>query len=61
MRHGTGANLSRLDLLPEVTHRDVAPEVSSEIDEDRVDTRHRLKESGEIVVVGDLRRVLLTL
>ena len=61
MGHGAGANLARLDLLLEVLHRDVLPEVAVHIHHDGVDAFHGIKDGAKEIVVGDLRGVLLAL
>ena len=61
MGHGTGAHLAGLDLLFEVVHGDIHPEVAAEVDDDGVDTAHGVEDGAEPVVVADLRGILLTL
>lgn len=61
MRHSRAAYLTCLDLLLEVLHRDVLPEVLVEIEDDDVDAAEGIEESSEVVVVGDLGSPLLTL
>ena len=61
MRHSAGTNLSLLDLLLEVVHGDIHPEVAVKIDDDGIDAAHSIEDSAEIVVVADLCGPLLTL
>ena len=61
VRHGRGADFARLQLLPEVAERDVAPDVAVEIDEDRVRARVGVEELGDRVVRLDLDRVRIEL
>ena len=61
MRHGTGAHLTLLDLLLEVIHGDIHPEVAVKVDDNRVDAAHGIKDGAQPVVVRYLCRVLLAL
>ena len=61
MRHGAGAHLTLLDLLLEIVHGDIHPEVAVKVDDDGVDTTHGIEDGSQPVVVGDLSGVLLTL
>lgn len=61
MRHGAGAYLAGFDLLLEVIHGDVHPEVAVEVDDDGVDAANAIEDSGQIVIVADLCGPLLTL
>ena len=54
MRHGRGADLARLGLLPEITQRYVAPQIAVEIEEHGVGARERVELLGEAVVRLDL-------
>src|SRR5207248_3860717 len=54
VRHGRGADLARLGLLPEITQRYVAPQIAVEIEEHRVGARERVELLGEAVVRLDL-------
>ena len=59
--HGARAHLALLDLLLEVVHGDVHPEVAVQVDDDGVDAAHGVEHGGQVVVVRDLRGVLLAL
>ena len=59
--HSTGAYLASLNLLLEVVHGDIHPEVAAEVDDDGVDAAHGVEDGTKPVVVADLRGVLLTL
>ena len=61
MGHSTGTYLAGLDLLLEVIHRDVHPEVTVQVDDNRIDTAHGIKDGCQPVVVGNLSSVLFTL
>ena len=61
MWHRTGANFTSLDLLLEIIHRDIHPEVAIEVDDDGIDTTHGIEDSTQPVVVGNLSRELLAL
>ena len=61
MGHRARAHLASLDLLLEIFHRNVLPEVAVQVKDNRVDTLHRIEYGREIVVVGNLRGELLAL
>ena len=54
MRHGGGAGFSFLDLLLEILHRDITPDVAVEIDQDGADPFQVVEESSHVIVVIDL-------
>ena len=55
MGHRRGAYLASTDLLLEVIHRDIHPEVPSQINEDDIDAGEDIEECRHLVVIGDLR------
>mmetsp|Transcript_67060 Transcript_67060/g.178607 ORF Transcript_67060/g.178607 Transcript_67060/m.178607 type:complete len:287 (-) Transcript_67060:291-1151(-) len=61
VRHGAGPDLPCHDLLLEVLHRNIHPDVAAQVDEDGVDALHRVKDGTHVVVVLNLRGVLLPL
>ena len=61
MRHGRRTYLTLFDLLLEILHRDVLPEVPVEVDDDCIDAAQRVEQRGQVVVVGDLGRPRLPL
>ena len=61
MRHCTRTYFASLDLLLEVLHRDIHPEVAVQVNHNGVDTRHRIEHTAQMVVVRNLRRPLLAL
>ena len=61
MRHRTGAHLTSLDFLLEVIHGDIHPEVTVQVDDNRIYTAHGIKDGAKPVIIGDLCRELLTL
>ena len=61
MRHGTRAHLTGLDLLFEIIHGDIHPEVAVKVDHDGIDTTHGIKDGAKPVIIGNLCRILLTL
>ncbi len=61
MRHSAGANLASLNLLFEIIHGDIHPEVAVKVDDDGVDATDAVEDSSQIIVVADLRGPLLTL
>ena len=54
MRHCARTNLALLNLLFEILHRDIHPEVAIQIDDDGVDATHSIKDSTQPVVVRNL-------
>ena len=60
MRHCRRTHFTCLDLLLEIFHRHIHPEVSVEVDDDGIDTLHRVEDGTQIVVVADLSGPLLT-
>ena len=61
VRHRTGAHLTGFNLLLEVLHRDILPEVAVHINHHRVDALHGIKDGRQIIIVGYLGSILLTL
>ena len=57
VRHRGGTDFAFLELLLEEVHRDVAPNVAVEVDEDRVGALDFMEEFGHVVVRFDLDRV----
>ena len=55
MGHGATPDLARLDLLAEVIHADVLPQVAAEVHQDGVDAPQGIEQGREVVVVVDLR------
>ena len=55
MRHSARTYFSGFDLLLEVLHRDVLPEVTIHIHHDGIDTLHSIKNSREVIIVRNLR------
>ncbi len=60
MGHGTAAHLASLDLLAEVLHGDVLPEVAVHVDDDGVYALHGIEDGTEGVVVAYLGGVFLS-
>lgn len=58
--HGAGADLADLNLLLEVLHHDIHPEVAAEVEHDDIDAADIVEDGGEIVIVGNLGGVWLT-
>ena len=54
VRHGRAAHFAFLDLLLEVTQRDIAPHVAVQVDQDGVHPAHRLEQLGHVIVRLDL-------
>ena len=61
MRHGTGTDLTDFNLLFEVLHRHVLPEVTVQVYQNRIDALHGIENRSQIVVIGNLGRIFLTL
>mmetsp|Transcript_106938 Transcript_106938/g.319764 ORF Transcript_106938/g.319764 Transcript_106938/m.319764 type:complete len:425 (+) Transcript_106938:335-1609(+) len=61
VRHGAGPDLSCHDLLLEVLHGDIHPDVAAHVHEDGVDALHRIENGAHVIVVLNLRGVLLPL
>ena len=61
MGHRTGTYLTCLDLLLEVLHGDIHPEITIQIDDDGVDTTNGIKDGAQIVVIANLSSILFTL
>ena len=59
VRHSARTDFASLDLLTEVLHRDVLPEVAVKVDNDRVDALHGIENGAKAVVVAYLSRVFL--
>ena len=56
MRHGGGSHFPFPDLLLEIVHGDVGPDIPVQIDQDGVDTLQPVKEGGHMVVMLYLGR-----
>lgn len=54
MWHGGRAHFVGLDTLFEIPHGDVLPIVTGEVDENGIDAFEGVKESSEVVVIGNL-------
>src|SRR5690606_24358764 len=54
MRHCRRSDFTFLNLLAEVIHGDVLPDITTEIQQDRIDTFHAVEKGGEVVVMFDL-------
>ena len=61
MRHSRGTNFSFFDLLLEIVNRNVTPDVTAKINEDRIDPFHAVEMCCKIIVVFDLGSKLLSL
>ena len=61
MRHSARTNFSGFDLLLEVLHRDILPEVTVHIHHNGIDTLHCIKNSRKVIIVRNLRCILFTL
>ena len=61
MRHGTRSHFSGFNLLLEILHRDVLPEVTIHIDHNRIDTLHTIKNSRKVIIVRNLCSIFFTL
>ena len=59
--HCTRSHLAGLDLLFEVLHRDIHPEVAVEIDNDGIDATNSIEDGRQRVVVTNLSRILFAL
>ena len=60
MRHSTAANFSGLDLLLEIVHGDIHPEITVQVDDYGVDATHGIEHTTKPVVIGNLSGILLT-
>src|SRR5690554_2914128 len=54
VRHGRGANFTGYGLLLEVAQGDIAPHVPVEVDQNGIETGHRIEQLGDVVVGLDL-------
>ncbi len=54
MRHGRGADLVLGDLLVEIFHGDVGPDVAAQINQNRVDAAEAVEDGRKVVVVVNL-------
>ena len=54
MRHGTGTYFTRFNLLLEIFHRDVLPEVAVHVNHNGIDAFHRIKNGSQIIIIRDL-------
>ena len=61
MGHCTRTYLASLNLLLEVFHRDIHPEVTIQVNDNGIDATHSIKDSTQPVVVRNLGSPLLTL
>ena len=61
VRHSTRPYLACFDLLLEILHRDIHPEVAVEVDDDRIEAADGIEDSGQRIIVADLSRELFTL
>ena len=59
VRHGTGTYFASLDFLLEILHGDIGPDVTTEVDEDNVDTLACIEPCRHHVIVLNLRGELL--
>ena len=59
--HGAGAHLSSFDLLLEVVHRDILPEVAVKVYHYGIDALECIEYLAQSVVVADLGGILFTL
>ena len=59
VRHRAGAHLTGFNLLLEVFHRDILPEVTVHINHHRIDALHGIKDGRQIIVIGYLGSILL--
>ena len=60
MWHGGRAHLTFFNFLLEIVHRDVTPNVPVEIENDVVDTLHRIENGSVVIVMRNLGGVLRT-
>ena len=60
MRHRTGTYFPCFDLLLEIFHRDILPEVAVHINHDGIDTLHGIEDSTQVIIVGNLSGVLFS-
>ena len=60
MRHGTGTYFTRFNLLLEIFHRDVLPEVAVHVNHNGIDAFHRIKNGSQIIIIRDLSSIFLT-
>ena len=61
MRHCAWTNLSGFNLLFEILHRDILPEVTVHVNHHRIDALHCIEDGGQIVIIGNLSRIFFTL
>jgi len=61
MWHSRRTDLTRLDLLLEILHGDILPEVTIQVDQDRIDTLQAIEDRCQIIIIRDLGSPLLTL
>ena len=57
VRHGGRANLTCLELLLEVAHAHIAPNIACQVNQNGVAARHRVKQLGHVVVRLNLNAV----
>ena len=60
MWHSRRTDLTRLDLLLEILHGDILPEVTIQVDQDRIDTLQAIEDRCQIIIIRDLGSPLLT-
>ena len=60
VRHSRRTDLTGFDLLFKILHRNILPEITAQIDQNRIDTFHPVKNSSHVVIVGNLCRPFLT-
>ena len=58
VRHSTGTHFTGFDLLLEIFHGNILPEVTVHIDHHCINAFHCIKDSGKIIIIGDLRSIL---
>ena len=61
MRHRTRTDLSSLDFLLEILHRDILPEIAVHINHNGIDALHGIENGTQIIVIGNLSSIFLTL
>ena len=59
MRHGAGANFSGFQLLLEIANADITPNITRQVNQDGVGTRHGVEQLGHVIVRLNLNAVRL--
>jgi hypothetical protein len=57
VRHGGGTHFAFFQPLLEIAQRDIAPDITIEVDQDGIEALYGIEELGDVVVRFDLRGV----